>query len=254
MNTITKINLSKLKKCNQFWEDMTENEKGRLCLKCNHTIIDFRNLTDYEVAQIHLFSEEKVCGIYNREQVTYQKKVPIKLNLNNWSTFYSGLFSFLSFNSFGQEKIESVKTEQTEKKLYPHYDNIALESKSKTAIVSDSIFISGIVKDDINYPLPGSSVIIKGTKVGVTTDFDGFYRLNITKELDSVQKITLVYSCIGFETIERTIDSEVINEEKKWNVNMVLEAGKLTQFIIYSRQPLYKRVWNRITNIFREKK
>ncbi|WP_127844574.1 hypothetical protein [Psychroflexus aestuariivivens] len=62
MNSVTKINLSNLKSCNQVWTDMRENERGRLCQKCQNTVIDFRNKSDSEVAEIHLFTEGKVCG------------------------------------------------------------------------------------------------------------------------------------------------------------------------------------------------
>ena len=74
MNRVTKINLSNLKKCNQVWADMPENEKGKLCLKCSNTIIDFRKMTDSEIAETHLFSEEKVCGLYTKEQLAKPKK------------------------------------------------------------------------------------------------------------------------------------------------------------------------------------
>ncbi len=58
--------------------------------------------------------------------------------------------------------------------------------------------ISGIVSDDSG-PLPGVSIIIKGTRTGTETDFDGKYA--IQAQVGNV----LVYSYVGKMTIEKTV-------------------------------------------------
>ncbi|AZQ43593.1 hypothetical protein [Nonlabens ponticola] len=82
MYRVTKINLSNLKQCDQVWTDMPKNEMGRLCLKCSNTIVDFRKMTDSEVAETHLFSEQKVCGLYNKEQLAKPSQEQKQLKLN----------------------------------------------------------------------------------------------------------------------------------------------------------------------------
>ena len=39
--------------------------------------------------------------------------------------------------------------------------------------------ITGTIKDDENYPLPGVSVVIKGMTKGTVSDFDGNYVLEV---------------------------------------------------------------------------
>jgi TonB-linked SusC/RagA family outer membrane protein len=56
--------------------------------------------------------------------------------------------------------------------------------------------ISGTVTDDINLPLPGVNIIIKGTTSGTQSDFDGKYSINA--EVGQ----TLVFSYVGFATQE----------------------------------------------------
>lgn len=56
--------------------------------------------------------------------------------------------------------------------------------------------ITGTVVDDDNVPLPGASVVVKGTTTGSTTDFDGNF------SIDAEAGSTLVVSYIGFETKE----------------------------------------------------
>jgi hypothetical protein len=56
--------------------------------------------------------------------------------------------------------------------------------------------ISGEVKDQNGVPMPGASVLIKGTKIGTTTDFDG--KFSLAGDENSV----LVVSFVGYITQE----------------------------------------------------
>ena len=64
--------------------------------------------------------------------------------------------------------------------------------------------ITGTVKDEKNQPIPGASVMIKGTKNGVQTDVDGRFRINVQPGQ------VLVFSSIGSETKEWTITSSAV--------------------------------------------
>jgi len=64
------------------------------------------------------------------------------------------------------------------------------------AIGLASAQITGTVLDDEGGPLPGASVVIKGTTTGSTTDFDGIF------SIDAEVGDTLVISYIGFESKE----------------------------------------------------
>ena len=69
---------------------------------------------------------------------------------------------------------------------------------------------SGMVVDQNNEPLPGASVVIKGTTTGTTTDFDGKFSINIS------QGDVLIVSYVGFSTNEVSFDggdlTVVLNE------------------------------------------
>ncbi|MBT1699746.1 SusC/RagA family TonB-linked outer membrane protein [Fulvivirgaceae bacterium PWU4] len=62
--------------------------------------------------------------------------------------------------------------------------------------------VSGVVSDSLKSPLPGTSILIKGTTIGTTTDANGAYTLT-SPELVSSQSV-LVFSFIGFKTREIT--------------------------------------------------
>ncbi|SIN67276.1 SusC/RagA family TonB-linked outer membrane protein [Algoriphagus halophilus] len=66
--------------------------------------------------------------------------------------------------------------------------------------------VTGKVIDEKNEPLPGASVLVKGTTRGTVTDIDGSYSI-----MANSGEI-LVYSFVGFETVEETVgNSTVIN-------------------------------------------
>ena len=56
-------------------------------------------------------------------------------------------------------------------------------------------------------PLPGVNIVVKGTSIGATTDFDGKYQI----VLPNGSTNTLVFSYLGFKTVEVPVNSPVIN-------------------------------------------
>lgn len=71
--------------------------------------------------------------------------------------------------------------------------------------------VSGTVSD-VDGPLPGVNIVVKGTSNGVTTDFDGNYTIS-----DVVDESVLVYSYIGYATQEVTVQG-------KATINVIMES------------------------------
>jgi len=86
------------------------------------------------------------------------------------------------------------------------------------------IEVTGIIVDAQGLPMPGVSVIVKGTTSGVATDLDGRYSLSVPGP-ESV----LVFSFIGFNTQEVTVGNQAtINitlTENLANLEEVLVVG-----------------------------
>jgi len=81
--------------------------------------------------------------------------------------------------------------------------------------------VSGTVSDSSG-PLPGASVLVKGTTNGTQTDFDGNYTLN-NVDTDA----TLVFSYIGFKTFETAV-----NGRTTINVTLNEDAQALDEVVI----------------------
>ncbi len=65
--------------------------------------------------------------------------------------------------------------------------------------------VSGIVSDNAGLPLPGVSVLVKGTKAGTQTDFDGKYSIK------AAPSQTLVFSYVGMKGQEAKASSSEVN-------------------------------------------
>ncbi|WP_225586904.1 TonB-dependent receptor [Algoriphagus sp. Y33] len=74
--------------------------------------------------------------------------------------------------------------------------------------------VSGTVTEQDSAPLPGVSVLIKGTTRGVTTDLDGRFEIQVSED-----GATLVFSFIGFAPQEVAVNNQSqINVELKYDM------------------------------------
>ncbi|MDC1276735.1 TonB-dependent receptor [Algibacter sp.] len=74
--------------------------------------------------------------------------------------------------------------------------------------------VKGIITDDNKLPLPGASVLIKGTSTGAVSDFDGNFNITINSTPS-----TLVISYLGYVTKQVLITSQT-------NITVVLESDQ----------------------------
>ena len=83
--------------------------------------------------------------------------------------------------------------------------------------------VSGVVSDDAGMPLPGVSVLVKGTKSGAQTDFDGKYSIKATSSQ------VLIFSYVGMNTQEVKASSATVNV-KMTSSSIELEGVVVTAF------------------------
>lgn len=81
--------------------------------------------------------------------------------------------------------------------------------------------VSGVIKARSGEPLPGVSVVVKGTTVGVASDFDGNYSISVP------EVSTLVFRFIGYKTLE--VD---VSLKKSINVIMEEDINSLDEIVI----------------------
>ncbi len=65
--------------------------------------------------------------------------------------------------------------------------------------------VSGVVKDDTGFALPGVNIIEKGTNNGVSTDMNGTYKIRVS------EGATIVFSYIGFSKVEKSATNSILD-------------------------------------------
>src|SRR5690606_30211006 len=81
--------------------------------------------------------------------------------------------------------------------------------------------VKGVILDETNEPIPGASVLIKGTSTGVASDIDGSYTISVPNTS------TLVFSFIGYETQEIPVGNQSVI-----NVSLKLDLSDLEEVVV----------------------
>ncbi|WP_304518150.1 SusC/RagA family TonB-linked outer membrane protein [Cecembia rubra] len=81
--------------------------------------------------------------------------------------------------------------------------------------------IQGVILDDLGDPLPGVSILVKGTTRGTTTDLDGNFSLQVPPNA------VLVVSYLGFKTREITVGSQ-----SRLDIRLEQQLSDLTEFVV----------------------
>jgi TonB-linked SusC/RagA family outer membrane protein len=112
---------------------------------------------------------------------------------------------------------------------YKIYDRqVVLSPKANADLSQQQKSVTGKVTDSLGGPLPGVSVVVKGTTTGVITDFDGKYSISNIPE-----NTTLQFSFVGMKAQEVAVgNNSYINvrlEEETIGIEEVVAVGYGTQ-------------------------
>src|SRR5680860_557286 len=183
--------------------------------------LDMPDSTVEEVIQeIESLSDFK-C-LLNRKDVDLNREVSIKVEKQKIATVLSELFAGTDVG------YEVLKKQIVLRKISDKVDSSENSVGNTKNEVNVQFQVSGTITDGDGTPLPGASILEKGTTNGVQTDFDGNFSIAISDE-----NATLVLSYIGFATQEVAVDGQAtINvqlEESAQGLDEVVVVGFGTQ-------------------------
>ena len=92
------------------------------------------------------------------------------------------------------------------------------------------VTVQGTIVDETGNPMPGASVLVKGTTIGTITDIDGNYSLNAPSDA------ILVVSFIGF--MQQEIE---VNSRSKIDISMELDVTSLQEVVVIGYGEVAKR-------------
>ncbi len=172
--------------------------------------MNLENITVRQVFQ-HIEENSEFILLYSEESVDVNRRVDIMVNNENIDSVLDQVF------------------EGTNNRYEIHDRQIAILLKDKSQVPSiigsaQKKDISGQVNDSSGQPLPGVSIVIKGTTAGTITDFDGNFSLkNVSSEA------TLVFSFVGMKTIEIAVANQstfnIVMEDDAIGLEEVVAIG-----------------------------
>jgi TonB-linked SusC/RagA family outer membrane protein len=177
-------------------ESIAENEKINL------------NLKDISVRQVFSLIEQQISEkfIYMSDQKVLQEKISITIN--------------------NQDLNQVLTVLKTKVNLDFKITNNGVLVKERSKIDQNNIQVKrkiiGIVSDEFNLPIPGASVIIKGTNEGVTTDFNGKYSIEVPDN-----KAVLVFSYVGMSSQE-----VIVGGRATINIKMETTSESLDEVVV----------------------
>ena len=177
------------------------------------------------------------ANTYSQMVTLREKNISIVnvLNLIEKQTNYHFLFDKRDISKAGSitVNIENVTVEQALNKClkdqpltYKIFENTivikGLNNLNTELSPPKDIIIKGTVSDSRGLTLPGVSIKIKGSMVGVSTDIDGKYSISVPNA-----NAILVFSSIGFNSQEITV-----GDRSSVDVKMTEELTSLTEVVV----------------------
>ena len=128
---------------------------------------------------------------------------------------------------------EILKEILGERYSYTIKDRYILITKNKTesAEQNEVVVVKGVVRDMKGNVLPGVSVVLKGTTIGVSTDANGEFSLKIPAQ----ENINLVFSFIGMKNKEITWNGQALLK-----VDMEEDVAEMEEVVVTGYQEIKK--------------
>lgn len=163
-------------------------------------------------------AQSEFVFIFKNEVINLNKNVVVKIE---GATVDKVLDQILKDFGVKYEIIDKQIIITPDHSISPKTDVIKL---SETAPQPQKKEISGTVKDSKGFPLPGTTVAIKGTTIGTITDTNGHFTLSIPADTK-----VLVFSFIGMKSQEVAFTSKttlnILMQEESVQLNEVVALG-----------------------------
>lgn len=182
------------------------------------------NLTNTEIGEVfnQIESVSEFRFLFESNKIALKNKVSLHANKKNISYILELLFKGtpVVYNTNDRQIILTINDSKN-----IEFDKTEINESTQT------IQIEGNVTDNNNVPLPGVSILVKGTSNGVQTDFDGNYSIKV-EDANAV----LIFSYIGFLTQEISIDNRI-----SIDVSLEEDVAKLDEVVVIGYGSLQKK-------------
>ncbi|MDT0540566.1 carboxypeptidase-like regulatory domain-containing protein [Croceitalea sp. P059] len=202
----TELSITVKEPCSENFDNFKSTNDGGYCENCQKEVIDFTRMSNFEIMK-RLENTTKTCGRFIQHQIN----TPIVMNPSRFSWFGKAAVVAVSlFGVAGTTNLHAHKVKLPTITVQTETDSV---SPLKLVKLEGVYTVKGKVSDAQNLPLAGVNVVLKGSNIGIQTDFDG--------KFEFPQKLSegdvLLFSYIGFDTKEYLVES---SEEKLIEINI----------------------------------
>lgn len=170
-------NLPKPQPCGQPWLAMQPTAKGRLCGQCDKEIYDFSGMDWPAIARTQAEHGNTLCGMYAPAQLKHWGQTP---------------------PPSACAKLAAATTLALALSAIPASPAAAQTPAGRT-LSGTVMFVSDKGRPK---PLPGATVLLAGTQVGISTDMQGRYELTLPDAKTLPEGAKIQFSSVGFARAE----------------------------------------------------
>jgi hypothetical protein len=228
------MKISMPKPCTENWNLMTASEKGRFCASCQTQVVNFEAMPLEEIKDFLEQETGAICGRLSRHQIqafnaAYQE-LPSPSNLRTW-TMAAVLTGISALPAFAQDQHVPISAPLLNTSVSYDYNQVQI---TKVATASDTIELTGqVVDDETGEAMIGATIVLKGTKIGVSTDIDGKFRLFVPK---SKEVFTLEVHYLGYNSLYHDILPEATSATIILNLTLKMQEHVTIGVIIISKK------------------
>lgn len=236
--------------CHESWARMTPAAQGRHCAACAKVVLDFTQKTDAEILAL-LQHAAAPCGRFRQDQLG-RPLLPQAPPAPRWRVWVAAAAAVLGLREVAAGQQLAPPTE------LPTYDQYKPSLQPQTEASADDtsgVVVRGQVTDaSTGEGLPGVTVLLRGTTIGVSTSHDGTFALRIpaSQQLEATLMITV--SFIGYET--RTVRLQELRQMAA-PIIMQMDTRQLGGMVVvaggYHPKPWPwhpRALWDRMRNAF----
>jgi hypothetical protein len=211
------LNLQVPSSCHENWYEMAPEERGRFCLSCKKSVVDFTHMSDRELTQYFQANKGAAYGRFtesqlNRDILLLKKPLP-------WIKYFF-LFSLPAF-LLSLKSAAQLHGGATPVEAVPVMPKVS----SSDSTMGETITLCGVVTDEAGVPLQFAYVGIKNTNYGTFCDNSGYFVLDGVAAHDFIQ---LTPSLKGEEVMACCFaPKKVKRKERKEHKQLSTEASSL---------------------------
>lgn len=192
--------------CAESWAAMTPTSGGRHCVACQKTVVDFTQKTDAEILATLRQTAGETCGRLRSDQLGRPLVAPAPAP--RWRAWLGAALALGGVLGAGRAAAQASQGESyyagPRPLASPRSQVVAPESgrpastplATPAPAASGLITLRGLVQDATTHEgLPGATVLVKGTNLGVSTDATGAFVLVVEA---SGGPLVLTCSYVGY--------------------------------------------------------